>query len=450
MDHLFEELLDRAKKEDAGEIELIYLQDRGLKIRVFEGKVDTFKVARSCGLGIRLIKEGRCGLAYTEKLDPASLQNTLKLAIANSQINPIDLCHQIMNYGHDSFPEMDLVDNRIDKRVVEDKIGLALAMEQMARDYDPRIINIPFSTYFEGWREIKLLNSKGFCGAYQKSGWGAAIEVMAKKDHEIKSPYKYGYATRLEDLAPQDLASKAAEEAVRRLGATEPESGNYKVIFLNEVARELLATFAGAFSAKNVLKGLSLLADKLGQVIAAPEVSLIDNPLLDNGFASRPFDDEGLVSRATEIISAGVLKSFFHNSYTACKAGVNSTGHASRPSIKAGLEVAPSNLYLKPGPASLPDLMGLAHNGILLVELDGLHSGANPVSGDFSLGAQGYFFEQGEVRYPLHNFTVAGNFFHLLKNIIGLGNDLEFSPPMAGSAIGSPSILVSSLSISGK
>ena len=129
---------------------------------------------------------------------------------------------------------------------------------------------------------------------------------------------------------------------------------------------------------------------------------------------------------------------------------MNSTGHASRPSIKAGLEVAPSNLYLKPGPASLPDLMGLAHNGILLVELDGLHSGANPVSGDFSLGAQGYFFEQGEVRYPLHNFTVAGNFFHLLKNIIGLGNDLEFSPPMAGSAIGSPSILVSSLSISGK
>jgi PmbA protein len=450
MDRVLEGLLDRARKENVAGIELLYLQDRGLKIRIFEGKVDTFKVTRGCGLGIRLVRDGRCGLAYTEKIDPASLQGTLMLAIANSQINPVDHCHQIMKSRNDSIPEMVLVDDRIEKRGVEDKIGLAMAMEQIARDFDTRVINVPFATYFEGWKEVKLLNSAGFQGTYRKNGWGVVIEVMAKEGDEIKCPYKYGYAGNLEDLDPKDLARKAAEEAGQRLGAIEPKSGNYKVIFMNEVARELLATFAGAFSAKNVQKGLSLLAGKLGEAIAAPGIMFLDDALLEKGFASRPFDDEGAVSCTTELITAGVLKSFLHNSYTASKAGVNSTGNGSRPSIKAALEVAPSNLYLKPGRASFQDLMGLAHNGILIVELDGLHSGANPVSGDFSLGAQGYFFEQGKVRYPLHNFTVAGNFFQLLKDITDLGNDMEFSPPSAGSSIGSPSILVSSLSISGK
>jgi PmbA protein len=449
MDQLLEDLLSQARKQGINEIELFYLQDRGLKIRVFEGKVDTFGVSRSCGLGIRVLLEGRCGLSYTEKIDRSSLKTTLNLAIANSRINPIDPCHQISGPKPLPSTRNNLVDEKIGQKEVNEKIKLTLKMEQIARNYHPQIINVPYATYFEGWREVRILNSAGFQGCYQKGGWGVAIEVMAQKGNEIKSPYKWVYANKLEALNPEDIALKTAQEAINRLGSFEPKSGTYQVIFLNEVAKELLATFAGAFSAKNVQKGLSLLAGKLGQKIASDKVTLMDNALLENGFASRPFDDEGTASSCTEVINTGLLKTFLHNRYTACKDGVASTGNASRPSIKSALEIAPSNFYLAPGSNSLTELMAQAGKGILLVELDGLHSGANPVSGDFSLGAQGYLFNKGQIQYPLHNFTVSGNFFELLKDIIALGNDLDFSPPTAGSAIGSPSILVSNLSISG-
>jgi len=449
MEGLLHYLLEQGKREGVSSMELLYLHDRGLQIRVFGGQIDTLKLSQSRGVGIRVIKEGRCGFSYTEVLEKDALMNTLGLAIANSQISPIDPCQKIISTSLNGAPSLDLLDRQITDRDIGEKIRLILDMERIAKGYHPKIVNVPYASYFEGWREIRIVNSAGFDGGYQRNGWGVVIEVMAQEGEEIKSPVKYGYATKVDALDTEKIARDAAQEALNRLGAREPQSGNYPVIFLNEVARDLLATFSGVFSAKKVQQGLSLLAGKLGQPIATPGVCLIDDPLLKDGYVSRPFDDEGVPSSPTELIKRGVLNSFLHNSYTACKDGTTSTSNGSRPSIRSSLEIAPSNLYLMPGQKSLAELMVEADRGILVVELDGLHSGANPISGDFSLGAQGYLFQQGSILHPLHNFTVSGNFFQLLRDLVALGNDLEFSPPLNGSAIGSPSLLVGSLSIGG-
>ena len=206
----------------------------------------------------------------------------------------------------------------------------------------------------------------------------------------------------------------------------------------------LLSTFWSIFSAKKVQEGQSLMREQLGKNVAHSIVNIIDDALLNTGYNTRPFDDEGYPSQKTVLISDGRLQSYLHNTITALKDGTISTGNASR-SFKTSINISPSNLYIKPGSSSKDDLYSVFPKCIEIVQLSGMHSGCNTISGDFSMGAQGFYCEDGQRKYPIHNFTVSGNFLNLLKHIVGLADDLKFKL----SAIGSPSILVENLSISG-
>lgn len=440
------------RQRSQGEVELYLLRERSLHIKVFEGKVDSFDVADYQGLGLRVIREGRCGTSYTERLDHEAIEEAIRRAIENGSISPADP-HQELEGADPSLaqlPPLELMDEDIERQGEEKKIDLVLALEQAARDFDPQIVNVPYASYHELFREVRLMNSRGREGGYARGGAGLALEAMARAGDEIKSSYQSQYALHFRDLDASGLARKAAEEGIRRLGAAEMSSGSYPVVLLNEVAWSLLATFSGIFSARNVQKGLSLLAGRRGEAVACPEITLCDDALLAGGYASRPFDDEGTPSRQFELIRQGRLNGYLYNGYTARKDGVVSTGHAARGSVKSAVEIAPSNLYLVPGEKNLEELLSAAGSGVLIVDVEGLHSGASPISGDFSLGAQGYWFDAGGGWRPVHNFTVAGNFYQLLKEIVEIGRDLEFSPPMGGTAVGCPSLLVSRMALSGK
>lgn len=223
-------------------------------------------------------------------------------------------------------------------------------------------------------------------------------------------------------------------------------SGEYRTIFRNDAMSDMLGVFAGIFSAENAQQKMSLLEGKEGQVIASEVVTLMDDPLMPGGLATAAFDAEGSACRTKTVIDKGVLTTLLHSRKTARKQGVETTGNADRASYTSSVHVSPTNFFFQPGEKDLNALMADMGDGLVITEVGGLHAGANPTSGDFSLISKGYRVQGGQIVGAVEQITVAGNFYQLLKNIRAVGNDLKFY----GSPVGSPSVDAGVLSVSGK
>ena len=258
--------------------------------------------------------------------------------------------------------------------------------------------------------------------------------------------FGYVVAKSLDEVNAFEIAKMGVDEALSKVGATSIPSGNYKVIINSDAMVSLISTFAGVFSGDAVQKGLSLLKGKEGEVIASDIVNLVDDPHLKNGLASVGFDDEGVATGKTYLIKNGKLESLLHNLKTANKAGVKSTGNGFKASYASPISVSPTNMYIEPGINSLEEMIKKIDKGLIITDFAGLHSGANSITGDFSLAAKGFYIENGVKTKAVEQITVAGNFFTLLKDVEKIGKDLKF--PM--SSVGSPSILVKELSIAGE
>jgi PmbA protein len=272
------------------------------------------------------------------------------------------------------------------------------------------------------------------------------VVPIVKVNDEKQDGMGYKIAESIEEINTKEIAKQGVEEALSKIGGTSINSGKYKTIIYNEAMASLLETFSDVFSGEAAQRGLSLLKGKENQIIASEILTIIDDPLLDKGLASTPFDDEGVVTFKKELVSNGTLKTLLHNLKTANKDKVISTGNGFKASYSSPVSVEPTNLYIKKGDLSLESLMENINEGIVITDFAGLHSGANSITGDFSLAAKGFHVKNGKREYPVEQITVAGNFFDLLKNIKLIGNDLKF--PI--SSIGSPSVIVEGLSIAGK
>lgn len=239
------------------------------------------------------------------------------------------------------------------------------------------------------------------------------------------------------------MAQEAVGEALSYLNPREIRNKQYPVLLRRDAAASLIGAFSPVFSAENAQQGMSLLNDKVGEKIAASNITLIDDPLKADGMASRTFDAEGVASRRMAIVENGQLNTLFHNQKTAKKAGVETTGHAHKQSYKGAITVSPSNFYVKPGEQSYDEIVKGIEEGVVITGLSGLHSGVNQISGDFSLEAKGYVVKNGAIDTATNQLTIAGNFFELLNQVEAVGSDLEF--PFG--SIGSPSLLVQQLSV---
>jgi PmbA protein len=237
----------------------------------------------------------------------------------------------------------------------------------------------------------------------------------------------------------------AVEYAVRMLDAAPIPSGKMPAVFRYDAMADLLGWFSSVFSAEAAQKGLSLLKGREGEIIAAPCLTLTDDPLLPGGLSSRAFDDEGVATYTKRIIDGGKLTTLLHNLKTARVQGVSSTGNAAKASYASPVRVAPSNLFISPGDRTLDELLRELSEGLLVTEVAGLHAGANGVSGDFSLSAKGFTVRGGVMNRAVEQITVAGNFFTLLQSIEAIGSDLHFGMSDAGS----PSVRVAEISVAG-
>ena len=440
-------VLGLARERGLADVEVYARRDVALTLRAHQGELETFQRSDSVGLGVRVLLGEQVGYAYTENLSREALARALGEAAGNAEIVEAQPGSALADAGAEP-PRVDSLYNpALEGVALDDEIARLLELERLTREADPRVKAVPGCAYSDSASLTRVASSRGLDRCYRSNATYALVYPIVHADGENKTYFDIALSRDFAALDVEQLSRAAVDGALRRLGAQEIKSGTYPVVFTPKAMADLLSAFSDVFSAKAALEGKSLLAERLGQALASPKLTILDDALLAEGFATRPFDDEGVASRAVALIEDGVFKTFLHNTQTARRMGQASTGHAARGGYKGTLGVAPSNLFVKPGGHGLQALVAGEGPVVVIDDLQGLHAGTNPISGDFSLQAQGMLYEGGEARHPVHNFTVAGNFLALLAGVEAVGDDLRFYPQ--GAYIGSPSVRVAGLSIAG-
>lgn len=440
-----------AKKKGLDSAEVYFTNSKYFILKVHGQQYEEFKVSHSVGAGIRVIIDGREGYAYTERLDDDAYARALDSAVESA----LSLCDdgtpaKIKRFANPKT-EIDLGTYEINLGKVpeEFKIEKTMAIEKAALDFDKRITAVPMVRYSDGYHIERIANTLGMDKQYRSNYAMAMAYAVASEGDEKRSDGHYIVTHDFDRIDPVELGTTAARRALRKLGSREIPSGLYTVAFDNEVMCEILSGFASVFSARAAQEGKSLLDGKIGQKVANSKITIVDDALMRGAVASHPFDDEGHPTKKLKVIDRGKFVTFLHNMKTASKWGVKSTGHASRGSYKETLGVAPSNFYVLPGDIPFTEIVGKAPKVVQIADVAGLHSGINPITGDFSLSATGFLFKKGVMAHPVHNFTISGNFLDMLKNVTHIGQDLKFCFPSGISYFGSPTILVKKVSIGG-
>jgi PmbA protein len=440
---IVEDVVSNAKKLGAAMAESYMVRSKELSIEVRGGAVETMKLAEDRGIGLRLINNGKIGFAFTTDLTETGIEDLAKQALANSGNTEEDEYHTLPEVSI-QYPELELYDSTINNATVEQKIQLAVAMEQAAKNYDSRVKIIETSSYSDGEVEVFIANSKGLSTSYKGAYCGIYIALVAGEGEESQTGFAIDYNLKYNQLDPVKVGKQAAERAVRMLGAKPIPTQRMPVVLDSYVATSFLGLLAPALAGEAVQKGRSLFAGKVGQKVASNAITITDDGSLPGGIASAPFDGEGVPTSKTVLIKNGVLEGYLHNSYTAAKDGVKSTGNGVRGSFKSTPEVGTTNFFIEPGTTSANEIIKDISKGIYITEVMGMHT-ANPISGDFSLGAAGILIENGKFTNSVRGVAIAGNVMELLSAVDAVGSDLQFY----GSK-GAPTIRIAQMTISGK
>ncbi len=441
-------LFERAEQAGYEASEAYYATGDEFEVSVKDGEIINYSVSSSMGLSFRALVDGKMGYASTQVLDDEAIDLLLEGAESNAQLIESE-DEEFIFPGSAAYPELNVYNPAIDEISAADKIAMARELEKVTLSLDPKIKQVQEVQVVSMSSEKRIVNSKGLDVSFRDNCIGCATVPTAQDGDKVAVGVGYLFTRDPAELDLQKIALRAVRDAVAGLDAEQIESGTYPVVLRNDAMTSLLGCFEPVFSAEMAQKGLSLLKGREGEQIASSAVTLVDDPLAPKGLASTPFDAEGVATARREIITDGRLNTLLYNLKTAKKQGIESTANASKGSYAAAVGIAPTNFYIQPGEQSVDELYAQAENGVLITEVEGLHSGADQISGDFSVAARGYRIENGQITSTVKQITVAGNFFTMLKSITGIANDLEFGFP-GTSCIGTPSVLVSSLSIAGK
>ena len=444
-----DKLFAAAKAAGLEEYELYCKRTSCFDVTIFEAEIDEYKSERTFGASFRGKKNGKMGYAFSEKIDDAVINFLVDSAVQNAAVIEDEEEEHVYS-GDASYPEVVCYNPATNQIPTEAKIEAAMAIEQAALAHDPRVENLPYCAVDNTEAQVYISNSKGLEVEYINNRiWGVA-EVQVEGDNgQVKTAFDGYNGLDFTAFDPKVVGIKAAKKALALLGASPVPSGKYPVIFSQETASQMLETWIGAFSAEQAQKGFSILAGKLGEKIAADCVTIIDDPLMPGQAATTPFDSEGVAARTKTVVDGGVFKTFLHNTKTARKDGVAPTGNGFKGSPAMPIDIAATNFYIKPGTSSHEALLEKMGSGIVIAELEGLHSGANETSGDFSLAATGFLVEGGKIVRAVDQITVSGNFFAMIKDVVAVGSNLEFKFGGDTNNAAVPSLYVGTLDIAG-
>ncbi|MDK2820099.1 MAG: PmbA protein [Clostridia bacterium] len=413
-----------------------------LSIEVRNQEVEALTTAKDKGLGLRVISGNKLGFAYTTDFSSEAIDNCIEQAIANARLTTPDE-HNCLPSKYPGYPQLDLFDPDIINTPIEKKIELTREIERQARAHDPRVKITESCSYNDSRYLIALANSQGIVTSYHGAFCGASTFVVAVENEESQTGFGMTYSLRFKDIDPAKIGKEGAAKAVRMLGAKSVDTQRAAVVFDPYVATNFLRVIASSLAADSVQKGKSLFRGRVNQKVAAPVINIVDDGQLKGGIASSPFDGEGVPTSRTVLVENGILKCYLHNTYTAARDGVTSTGNSSRGSFKTTPEVGTTNFYIEAGSMSSDEIIKDIKKGLYVTEVMGMHT-ANPISGDFSVGASGIWIENGEMTIPVRGVAIAGNIIELLESVDAVGSDLTFY-----GTVGAPTVRIASMTISG-
>lgn len=437
-------LFKRAKEAGFESCELYFVNKSDTTVMVSEGEVESHEISSSQAICFRGIIAEKMGYAYTEKIDEDAIEMLITMAKECAFLVEQE-DREFIYSGEGHYEVITNYDESILQIDTNKHIEMALEIEKKAKEIGPQLEKIAECGVGIGTNQVMIMNSQGMKLEHKQTYISAYVEPVVKDGEAVVNGGEMKTCTSLSALDLDELAKEAVRNTLRQVGANAIPSGKYKVVFENEMMSTLLNVMQSSFFADVMQDGKSLLKGKVGEIIASNKVNIIDNPHLVGGLGSRGFDDEGVPTKKKYLVNEGKFLGFLHNLKTAYKEGVETTGNASKGSIAAPVKVASTNLYLEAGTVSLEALLEQAEEGIYITNLEGVHAGANPITGDFSLAAKGMFIEKGKLTTGIKQIIIAGNFFELVKNIVEVANDLKMT-----GCIGSPSVLVREISVAGK
>ncbi len=428
------------------EYELYYQASSETSIDTFQHSINEFSSSLSGGLCFRCIVNGKMGYASTEDLSAEQAAAVVAKAVDNAENLETEEAVFLGEGGQKYEP---LPDRSYPAPGTEKMIAKALETTEKLYTADEMAVDGCQSRVIRGAEEVAIYNSKGL-DLHRNNSYAGIIAVGVVSDGQGMSN---DYQIKLGELSRIDtdkMVKKAIDTAKIKLGGEVAPTGQYPVIFNPDAMVSLLSVYSSIFNSEAAQKGLSQLAGKEGLVIAAPIVTLVDDPFHPENPEPANFDAEGSPTHKKNVIEKGVLNTLLYNLKTAAVAGKKTTGNASKGGYNASVSIRPFTMYLENGDCTEEELLKKAGNGVYITDLSGLHAGADSISGDFSLQSEGYMIENGEKTKFVKSFTVAGNFYDLLKNITAIANNCVLPNAMGMTAFGSPSILVEGLSVAGK
>jgi len=427
------------------QVEVVVGRSSSTEVRVYEGDVEQLASATSAGIGVRVISDHRQGFAYAGSLDEDVLAETLADARDNATFATPDEWLGLAEPDGIAVPDLDLYRESLLKASTELKIDLAIELEKALKAEDPRITGVDSADYADGVSEGAVVSSTGIRSYGSETSCYVSVSCVAQDGDDTQTGFGFSVGRTPEDLDISVAVADASRRATRLLGATQPDSGRVTVVLDPYVTAQLLGIIGSTLSGEAVLKGRSLFADRLGDEVAAAGFTLVDDAANPLAYSSSETDGEGLASRRNVLIEGGQLHQFVHNAYTARRAGTVSTANAVR-----GFSSTPSAgcraLSLVPGTKLQPELLAEVGDGVLISSVSGLHSGVNPVSGDFSTGAEGLRISGGELGQPLREFTIASSLQRMLAEVAAVGADIEWLPMRSAGV----SLVVHGITVSGR
>ena len=441
-------LVAALNEKGIGEYEIYYTSGSDSTVCTLNREVNAFSSSVNGGLCLRVAFGGKMGYAATELMTEAEMLDLVDRAVANAAAT--EKPDSVGIYGGGEEYEECRIPSFVPVSTATLRTAAIKSAEALFNESE-KVQNGTESQAVSSGFDIRIVNSHGV-DLVASCGINALVGSAVVMDNgEMQSDYsiKEFNAENL-DTVISELAADAVSEALSKIGAGIVPSGKYNIVISGKQMRSLLSVFSSAFSAKAVIDGMSPLAGKLGEAVAAPIVTITDDPQREGSSVGITFDAEGVPTHRREVVSRGVLNTFLHNRETAKQLGTKTTANASKAGYSSPIGVRPHSFCIEAGDKTTDELFALAGEGIYVTELKGLHAGANPITGDFSLESAGFMIRDGKIAEAVKSFTVAGNFFALLKNITALSNKIERGVQTGFTAFGSPNVLVPDMSVAGK
>jgi len=432
----------------AGEhVEAYVARSRETEVKVFGGQVESLSSAETAGVGVRVLVDGRTGYAWAGTLDPKAVAEAVAEARDNSGFGEPDpdaglaTPEDVATAGP---ARLDLWRPELLAVSADDKVGFALEVEAATLGADPRVRGVESADYTDFALEAAVASSLGVEASSRRTGCSVYASALAGTEGETQTGFGFSAGRTVDDLDVAAAARDAAERATRLLGARQSASRRVPVVLDPLVTRSVLALIGAAVNGEAVLKGRSMFAERAGESVAAPMVTLSDDPTCADAFGATPFDGEGVPTRRTALIDSGRLVGFLHNVYTARRSGTRTTGSAVR-GYTAPPGVGARALSLVPGERAPEALLAAVPEALYVQSVSGLHSGTDPVSGDFSVGAEGCMVRGGGFAEPVREVTIASTLPRMLLDMMEVANDLTWLP---GGAAG-VTVLIGDMTMSG-